>query len=197
MKSSFHSTFFLLVLTMLLMSACRTAHSVAKEESATHTGDTCHTSVASESSFASLFSALSLRADSIVMWMYPSETGATATLLSEDSCIASADTSFCDSLSGSTAQYPALPKRRSPSVAKILIGGLHVESVKGQQMEHTALARDSLAARESHDSSLSSSEESKPPNMWKLLSLSFIVFMLLGLIITFAVIGIRNAFKIK
>lgn len=195
MKSSLLSSFFLLIVAMLLVSACRTAHSVAKEESATQTCDTSHTSVVAESSFASLFSGLSLRADSIVMWMRHSDADGATTFVEEDSCIAPDDTVFSASQSGCTAQSSASAKRNTPQVSKILISGLHLESVRNEQKATSAMARDSLSAGESHVSSLSESEESEPPNnnVWSLI----FAFLLIGGIAVFAFLGLRSVLRIK
>lgn len=185
-----------LLVTMLLLSACRTAHSAAKEESTTQTAETAQSSVASESSFASLFSALSLRADSIVVWMLPSEADSAATL-EEDSCFAPADTSLCSDSSGFTARSSgqSRPKRNTQQVAKILISGLNMNSVQNEQKVSSSLARDTISTRESRDSSLSEKEESKPPNnnLWSLI----FAFLLIAGIVFFAIMGVRSVFKIK
>lgn len=149
---------------MLLLSACRTAHTAAKEESATQTAETSQSSVASESSFASLLSALSLRADSIVMWMLPSESDSAATYDEEDSSYAPADTNLSAGGSGFTARSSGKPARNTPRVAKILIGGLQMNAVQSEEKATSSLARDSLSARESNSSSSSEKEESKPPS---------------------------------
>ena len=203
MKYHIRSSFILLFLTMLLFSACRTAHSAAKEESATQTTETIQSSVASGTSFASLFRELSLRADSIVLWLQDGETVPTATPSEEFGQFLSDNQIYCSSDSGFTAQSPnsplpsARPSQRGRTIGKVLIGGIQLESKSSSQNNRAILARDSLSARESRDSSLSESEESKPPNLWGLVITYFFIFMFLGLLITFMVFALRSAFKIK
>lgn len=172
-----------LLVTMLLLSACRTAHKVAKEEAATHTSETSQSSVAFNSSFANLFSALSLRADSIVLWMLPSETEAASTSYEEDSSVAPVDTNLCLPTSGSTA-HSKKPRHRTstPKVAKVLISGLNVSSVQTEEKVTSSLARDSLSARESGQSSMTEKEESKPPNNIGNLIFAFLLIAGIGFI---------------
>lgn len=197
------STFILLFMTMLLFSACRTAHSAAKEESATQTTETSQSSVASESSFASLFSALSLRADSIVLWLQDGETVPTATSSEESGQFLSGYPNYCSPDSGFTAQSPnsplpsARPSSRGRTIGKVLIGGVHLESQAAEQKATSTLARDSLSARESRDSSLSESDETKPPNLWNLVLQYALIYTILGLVITFGILALRRALKIK
>ena len=224
------STFILLFMTMLLFSACRTAHSAAKEESETHAAETSQSSVSEDSSFASLFRSLSLRADSIVLWLQDSETVPTATFPEEGIQTLSADSNLCSSDSGFTAQSTnstspsARPSSRGRTmdkvsasreqsgacsgsaeaqpklgnrVAKVLIGGVHLESQAAEQKATSTHARDSLSARESRDSSLSESDETKPPNLWNLVLQYALIYTILGLVITFGILALRRALKIK
>lgn len=194
------STVILLSLTMLLFSACRTAHSAAKEESETLSAETSQSSVSEDSSFASFFRSLSLRADSIVLWLQDSEAVQADTFSEEGIQATSADSSFCSSDSGFTAQSPksplprARPSAKGRTLAKVLIGGVHLESQAAEEKVTSSHARDSLSARESRDSSLSESEESKPPN--NMGSILFAI-LLIGGIAIFAFLGIKSVFKIK
>lgn len=197
------STFILLFMTMLLFSACRTAHSAAKEESETHAAETSQSSVSEDSSFASLFRSLSLRADSIVLWLQDSESVPTATFPEDDRQYLSLDPKICSSDSGFTAQSTnstspsARPSSRGRTIGKVLIGGVHLESQAAEQKATSTLARDSLSARESRDSSLSESDETKPPNLWNLVLQYALIYTILGLVITFGILALRRALKIK
>lgn len=203
MKYSIRSSFILLFLTMLLFSACRTAHSAAKEESATQTTETSQSSVASKSSFASLFSALSLRADSIVLWLQDGETVPTATSSEESGQFLSGYPNYCSPDSGFTAQSPnsplpsARPSLRGRTIGKVLIGGVKLESTSSAQNNRAILARDSISTRENKDTAMAESEESKPPNLWHLLIKYALIYAFLGLAITFMILAVRSAFKIK
>lgn len=203
MKYHIRSTVILLFLTMLIFSACRTAHSAAKEESETLSAETSQSSVSEDSSFASFFRSLSLRADSIVLWLQDSESVPTATFPEEGIQTLSADSNLCSSDSGFTAQSPnsplprARPSTKGRTLAKVLIGGVHLESQSAEEKVTSSHARDSLSAREARDFSLSESEESKPPNLWGMVLSFGLFYAIVGLAITYMILAIRRAFKIK
>ena len=182
----------LFLLTMLLVSACRTARSVAKEEQATQAAEVTQSSVAYDSSYARLFHALSLRADSIVLWMQPSVDGRAATVAEEGQCH-EYDSCFGSVGIGRTEQSFATQKSGStPQVAKVVIAGLQLESVAKEQKQSASLARDSLSVRESHQSFLSESMEEEPPNLR--VRVYIVLFMLVAAIIAVAVLYIKRKF---
>lgn len=157
------SVFALLVIT-LLVSACRTAHSTEKASSETLSFSHAQSRVSEDTSFSSLFRALSLRADSIVLWLEGGETVPPA-FCSEDFMPAPTDSIPCSSGSGSTAQSqgrPSVstrPSSKGRALTKVLIGGLHMESQTEQQQATAFHARDSLMDRAARDASLSESDE--------------------------------------
>ena len=201
MKYYVNLSFIILCITMLCFSSCRTANTSAKEESATLSTETTQSSVASDFSFASLMRSLSLRADSIVLWLWDGETVPMATLSEDCRQSLSADSNFCSYDGFSTIQCVdnpltcARPSVRGRTVGKVLIGGVRMDSHSAQESSHAVLARDSLSAREVCEVSHSESKESKPPNLWKLTVELFLAYMLIGLLITFIVLAVRSAFK--
>ncbi len=197
--------FLVLLFATMLLSACRTAHKATKEVTATQTAETSQSSVADQTSFAALLSSLSLRADSIVLWLQDGETVQAATCSEEDRQRMPADSSIRSQLNAATVQFVDSPiptarpsaRGRSGNVSKILISGVHLDS-KTEGKKVTAYhARDSLSARESQDTSLSEKEEEKPPNLWNLVLQFALIYTILGLLITFGIIALRRAFKLK
>lgn len=203
MKYYVNLFFIILCVTMLCFSACRTANTSAKEESATLSTETTQSSVASDFSFASLMRSLSLRADSIVLWLWDGETVPMATLSEDCRQSLSADSNFCSYDGFSTIQCVdspltcARPSMRGRTVGKVLIGGVKVDSRSSLKSNRAILARDSLASRENSDISLSERKESKSPDLWRYVSELFFAYMLIGLMITFIILAVSSAFKVK
>lgn len=205
MKKSILSFFVLLFLTML-MSACRTAHKATKEVTATQTAESSQSSVAEQASFAALLSSLSLRADSIVLWLQDGETVQAASFSEEDRQRLPADSSLRSQLNAATVQFvdspipsarPSARGRTFGKVSKVVISGVHLDSKTEGKTVTAYHARDSLTAKESKDTSLSEKEEEKPPNLWNLVLQFALIYTILGLVITFGIIALRRAFKIK
>lgn len=199
MTKAYHPLVFLLVITMLLCSACRSAHSMTKEKSTTQTSDSCRTSVAVESSFASIFHQLSLQADSIVLWFQDSDI-VPAPDYNEDICSAYGDTVFtlpevsCTAHRFSNVKPCAQPSLSVRTPSKVLIAGLQMKSQSTGQHQSNSLTSDSLSAREAHESSLAESQESKPPNSyWSLIFISILAIF----IVLFAMIVLLQVRKHK
>ena len=194
MRIPFHPfVIILFLLTMLLVSACRAARSAAIEEQATHAASATQSSVTYDSSLASLFRALSLRADSIVLWMQPGIVDGRATTVAEEEKQSGYDQYICTDDKGSTAQLSAAQRMcRAPKVGKVVIAGIQLQSVANKQKQTSSHARDSLSARESHQSSLSESVEEEPPNAHA--RVYIMIFILLAAIIAAAALYIKKKF---
>lgn len=64
-------SFPILLILALLISACKTANKLAREEKSAQAADSSHFSESFQSSLQNLFSSLYFQADSLVMWMQP------------------------------------------------------------------------------------------------------------------------------
>lgn len=187
-------SFPILLVLALLISACKTANKLAREETSAQAADSSHFSESFQSSLQNLFSSLYFQADSLVMWMQPcpAEDLSTPALSTPDKATQVLLPGFT-SPTGSTA-HPASSHQhqayKNPQVGKILIRGLKVSRVQTEGIKSSSFARDSLSARESHHSNLSEKEESEPPNKYK----AFILFpfLLIALLILYTRIKHRR-----
>ncbi len=187
-------SFPILLVLALLISACKTANKLAREETSAQAADSSHFSESFQSSLQNLFSSLYFQADSLVMWMQPcpAEDLSTPALSTPDiatQVLLPGRTSH----TGSTA-HPASSHQhqvyKNPQVGKILIRGLKVSRVQTEGIKSSSFARDSLSARESHHSNLSEKEESEPPNKYKVFIL--FPFLLIALLILYTRIKHRR-----
>lgn len=187
-------SFPILLVLALLISACKTANKLAREETSAQAADSSHFSESFQSSLQNLFSSLYFQADSLVMWMqpYPAEDLYTPALSTPDIATQVLLPGFT-SPTGSTA-HPASSHQhqayKNPQVGKILIRGLKVSRVQTEGIKSSSFARDSLSARESHHSNLSEKEESEPPNKYKVFIL--FPFLLIALLILYTRIKHRR-----
>lgn len=187
-------SFPILLVLALLISACKTANKLAREETSAQAADSSHFSESFQSSLQNLFSSLYFQADSLVMWMqpYPAEDLYTPALSTPDIAtqVLLPGSTFP---TGSTA-HPASSHQhqayKNPQVGKILIRGLKVSRVQTEGIKSSSFARDSLSARESHHSNLSEKEESEPPNKYKVFIL--FPFLLIALLILYTRIKHRR-----
>lgn len=187
-------SFPILLVLALLISACKTANKLAREETSAQDTDSSHFSESFQSSLQNLFSSLYFQADSLVMWMQPCSAEDLSTPALSTSAIATpALLSGSTSPTGSTA-HPASSHQhqayKNPQVGKILIRGLKVSRVQTEGIKSSSFARDSLSARESHHSNLSEKEESEPPNKYKVFIL--FPFLLIALLILYTRIKHRR-----
>lgn len=187
-------SFPILLVLALLISACKTANKLAREETSAQAADSSHFRESFQSSLQNLFSSLYFQADSLVMWMQPcpAEDLSTPALSTPD--IATQVLLPCStSPTGSTA-HPASSHQhqayKNPQVGKILIRGLKMSRVQTEGIKSSSFARDSLSARESHHSNLSEKEESEPPNKYKVFIL--FPFLLIALLILYTRIKHRR-----
>lgn len=187
-------SFPILLVLALLISACKTANKLAREETSAQAADSSHFSESFQSSLQNFFSSLYFQADSLVMWMQPcpAEDLSTPALSTPDIATQVLLPSFT-SPTGSTA-HPASSHQhqayKNPQVGKILIRGLKVSRVQTEGIKSSSFARDSLSARESHHSNLSEKEESEPPNKYKVFIL--FPFLLIVLLILYTRIKHRR-----
>lgn len=187
-------SFPILLVLALLISACKTANKLAREETSAQAADSSHFSESFQSSLQNLFSSLYFQADSLVMWMQPcpAEDLSTPALSTPDIAtqVLLPGSTFP---TGSTA-HPASSHQqqayKNPQVGKILIRGLKVSRVQTEGIKSSSFARDSLSARESHHSNLSEKEESEPPNKYKVFIL--FPFLLIALLILYTRIKHRR-----
>lgn len=187
-------SFPILLVLALLISACKTANKLAREETSAQATDSSHFSESFQSSLQNLFSSLYFQADSLVMWMQPcsAEDLSTPALSTPEIATQGLLPGFT-SPTGSTA-HPASSHQhqayKNPQVGKILIRGLKVSRVQTEGIKSSSFARDSLSARESHHSNLSEKEESEPPNKYKVFIL--FPFLLIVLLILYTRIKHRR-----
>lgn len=85
-------TFLLFACTILLMSACRTVRVTEKETVAKGSSETSHSESLQSASFLSVLNTLSMRADSIVIWMQDGGAGCDRQLY--PAAISTADSGF-------------------------------------------------------------------------------------------------------
>lgn len=187
-------SFPILLVLALLISACKTANKLAREETSAQAADSSHFSESFQSSLQNLFSSLYFQADSLVMWMQPCPAEDLSTLaLSTPDIATQVLLPGFTSPTGSTA-HPASSHQhqayKNPQVGKILIRGLKVSRVQTEGIKSSSFARDSLSARESHHSNLSEKEESEPPNKYKVFIL--FPFLLIALLILYTRIKHRR-----
>lgn len=187
-------SFPILLVIALLISACKTANKLAREETSAQAADSSHFRESFQSSLQNLFSSLYFQADSLVMWMQPcpAEDLSTPALSTQDIATQVLLPGFT-SPTGSTA-HPASSHQhqayKNPQVGKILIRGLKVSRIQTEGIKSSSFARDSLSARESHHSNLSEKEESEPPNKYKVFIL--FPFLLIALLILYTRIKHRR-----
>lgn len=187
-------SFPILLVLALLISACKTANKLAREETSAQAADSSHFSESFQSSLQNLFSSLYFQADSLVMWMQPCPAEDLSTpALSTPDIATQVLLPGSTSPTGSTA-HPASSHQhqvyKNPQVGKILIRGLKVSRVQTEGIKSSSFARDSLSARESHHSNLSEKEESEPPNKYKVFIL--FPFLLIALLILYTRIKHRR-----
>lgn len=187
-------SFPILLVLALLISACKTANKLAREETSAQAADSSHFSESFQSSLQNLFSSLYFQADSLVMWMQPCPAEDLSTpALSTPDIATQVLLPGSTSPTGSTT-HPASSHQhqayKNPQVGKILIRGLKVSRVQTEGIKSSSFARDSLSARESHHSNLSEKEESEPPNKYKVFIL--FPFLLIALLILYTRIKHRR-----
>ena len=187
-------SFPILLVLALLISACKTANKLAREETSAQAADSSYFSESFQSSLQNLFSSLYFQADSLVMWMQPCPAEDLSTpALSTPDIATQVLLPGSTSPTGSTA-HPASSHQhqvyKNPQVGKILIRGLKVSRVQTEGIKSSSFARDSLSARESHHSNLSEKEESEPPNKYKVFIL--FPFLLIALLILYTRIKHRR-----
>ena len=136
---------------LLFLYACKSAHSVSKVEESAQTTEQVQSSAVTSSTLTDFISAISLQADSIIMWVLPDTSSRTPVFqLLPDSTLDGKLGKSIPSYSGT------LPNNA------IKVYGLHVNAAsKGQQTTAVQKA-DSLSSTVKSNSSFEEREESKP-----------------------------------
>ena len=122
-------SFPILLVLALLISACKTANKLAREEKSAQAADSSHFSESFQSSLQNLFSSLYFQADSLVMWMQPCPAEDLYTPDIATQVLLPGSTSPIGSTAhpSSSHQHQAY---KNPHVGKILIRGLKVSRVQ-------------------------------------------------------------------
>lgn len=147
-------------LFMMLMSACRTVREAAIEERSAQTTQQAMSSADFSSSHDRFFNALSVYADSIIVWMLPGiVTGETGLTIPTTSTEQTAE-AYTDSMGSIPATLPGTSA--SPRIGKIKIGGLRFESAASGEHKASHQSADSISHFSSRDSEKCESTKSTP-----------------------------------
>ena len=184
-KRSVYIVFFFLFLALL--SACRASRSVDRAMSATLSADTRHSRVADVCSLSHRLSGMSLRADSIVIWMM-------AETMSEDLGLSLPSISKGDSTapwdSGAVAidgkkKNGAVAKGK-PALTKVIVSGVRIDASSQEKKISSSSVRDSSSSLVNND--VKSSEETTVVSSHACAR----IYIILGIIIAFGVLYIRK-----
>lgn len=164
---------FLFVFSMAMLSACRTTREMSYEERSVHTSETSLTSTDSSFSFERFLSALSMDADSIVVWFGDAHDESfailpkTATSMVYDSC--------CTAV-------PLRTSAPSPLIGKVKMAGVHIDSQKSVERAATRQSSDSVRSHSSADEQFSEQLVKSPrtPSLLELLAAVGIAALIAG-----------------
>lgn len=155
---------FLFVFSMAMLSACRTTREMSNEERSVHTSETSLTSTDSSFSFERFLSALSMDADSIVMWFAPIHCESTP--MENDS----------------SSAVPLRSSASSPLIGKVKMAGVHIDSQKSVERAATRQSSDSVRSHSSADEQFSEQLVKSPrtPSFLELLAAVGIAALIAG-----------------
>ena len=144
---------------LLFLSACKSAHSISKVEESAQTTEQVQSSAVTSSTLTDFISAISLQADSIIMWVQPETSSRTPVfqILPDSTLDGKLGTPMpTDMVKSISHGSGALPNNA------IKVYGLHVNAAsKGQQTTAVQKA-DSLSSTAKTTSAIEEREESKP-----------------------------------
>lgn len=152
-----HLMFFFSVAALLFLSACKSAHSVCKEVESAQQIETSQSSAVTATALTDFISAISLQADSIVMWVQPDLPSRTPVL--QD---LSDSTQFDKSDNSGLTSPKSNRKANSPHNA-IKVYGLHLNSSTAGESKCSLQTEDSASSTEKRDFTCEEKEKSKPP----------------------------------
>lgn len=169
-----HYMFFLSVATLLFLSACKSAHSVSKVAESAQTTETSLTSAVTTTTLTDFISAISLQADSIVMWVQSEPSSRTPVFQDLPDSTHDAKGSFKSNNSGlqmakssRNAKVPDNSLVGLPSAAAPLNGikvyGLHLNSSTVAENKCSLQTEDSVSSASKQDLHFEEKEKSKPP----------------------------------
>lgn len=160
---------FLFVFSMAMLSACRTTREMSNEERSVHTSETSLTSTDSSFSFERFLSALSMDADSIVMWFAPIHCESTP--MENDS----------------SSAVPLRSSASSPLIGKVKMAGVHIDSQKSVERAATRQSSDSVRSHSSADEQFSEQLVKSPrtPSFLELLAAVGIAALIAGVYIVY------------
>lgn len=179
----------LIICVMMMLSACRTTQEVSYEERSVQTSETSLTSTDSSFSFERFLSALSVDADSIILWFGPSfgagETGKygrpdSLTQMSDSLAIQAAKPGY----SSSPGASPRIPLAR-PEGMKIY--GYRADASTSGERSATRLTSDSVRSHSSADEQFSEQLVKSPrtPSFLELLAAVGIAALIAGVYIVY------------
>ena len=155
-----HYLFFLSVAMLLFLSACKSAHSVSKVAESAQTTETSLTSAVTSTTLSDFISAISLQADSIVMWVQSEPSSRTPVFQDlPDSTL--------DGKHGTPT--PTGTDKTAPRGSGVLpnnaikVYGLHVNAASTVQQTTAVQKADSLSSSAKTSSAFEEREKSKLP----------------------------------
>ena len=159
---------------LVFLSACRSAHSVSKVAESAQTTETSLTSAVTSTTLTDFISAISLQADSIVMWVQSEPSSRTPVFQDLPDSTLDAKGSFKSNNSGlqstkssRNANAPDKSLVGLPSAAAPLNGikvyGLHLNSSTVAENKCSLQTEDSLSSKAKNSSAFEEREKSKPP----------------------------------
>lgn len=169
-----HYMFFLSLATLLFLSACKSAHSVSKVAESAQTTETSLTSAVTSTSLTDFISAISLQADSIVMWVQSEPSSRTPVFQDLPDSTHDAKGTFKSNNSGLQSTKPSrnanvpdnslvgLPSAAAP-LNGIKVYGLHLNSSTVAENKCSLQTEDSVSSTSKQDLHFEEKEKSKPP----------------------------------
>ena len=169
-----HYMFFLSLATLLFLSACKSAHSVCKVAESAQTTELVQSSAVTTTTLTDFISAISLQADSIVMWVQSEPSSRTPVFQDLPDSTLDAKGTFKSNNSGLQSTKPSrnanVPDNSLvglPSVAAPLNGikvyGLHLNSSTVAENKCSLQTEDSVSSASKQVLFFEEKEKSKPP----------------------------------
>lgn len=169
-----HYMFFLSLATLVFLSACKSAHSVCKVAESAQTTEQVQSSAVTTTTLTDFISAISLQADSIVMWVQSEPSSRTPVFQDLPDSTLDANGSFKSNNSGlnstkssRNANVPDNSLVGLPSAAAPLNGikvyGLHLNSSTVAENKCSLQTEDSVSSASKQDLHFEEKEKSKPP----------------------------------
>lgn len=169
-----HYLLLLSVAALLFLSACKSAHSVSKVAESAQTTETSLTSAVTSTTLSDFISAISLQADSIVMWAQSVPSSRTPVFRDLPDSTLSPDGSFKSNNSGLHTPKPScnanVPDNSHVGLLSaaaplngIKVYGLHLNSSSVAESRCSLQTEDSVSSASKQDLSFEEKEKSKPP----------------------------------